>query len=320
MDINKYVDYLDTFIKDYNGKTMSNQIDESHGITHMTMVLKHATEALNNWTGRPIDEKEIFKVRLAALLHDIDDSKYFDNNHYENAKYILDQVDKDSNILSEKDKNDIIQMIEWVSSSKNGDRIPPEAVGKEYLLYPRYADRLEALGIIGLERTLHYTLNKAQKEGKYDNKNNIFLTEYPETLFIKKGDVLVDTKRATDLEDLYNNIATLERYQSYSKGSKSMMDHFYDKLLRLGKYPIDNVYFNAETQKRQGPLEDIALEFGRNPDMTERELKALMESKISHVGGKRIKRVDKTRVNKKRTNKKRNNKRRTNKKRNNKNK
>lgn len=284
MDIKKYVDYLDEFIQEYNVKTdPSRQIDESHGIKHMTMVLDHATRALEEWN-KPIDEKEVFKVRLAALLHDIDDSKYFGENEYENANHILDEMDKDSKVLSSKDKEDIIQMIKWVSSSKNGDKIPEEAVGKEYLLYPRYADRLEALGVIGLERTLHYTLNKAKKEGKYDEKKKEFLTEAPETLFIKNGSK-EDTKRASNLEDLYNNVATLERYESYSKGSNSMMDHFYDKLLRLGKYPIKNKYFELETEKRQEPLETIALEFGRNPDMTEIELKELMETKIGMHGG-----------------------------------
>ena len=147
------------------------------------MVLDHAKSALNEWTGQPIPGKEKFKVQLAALLHDIDDSKYFGDNDYENAKLILHEVDRDTNILSLRDKNDVIQMIKWVSSTKNGDDIPDKVVGKEYLLYPRYADRLEALGIIGLERTLHYTLNVAKNEGKYDKEGDVFLTEYPETLF-----------------------------------------------------------------------------------------------------------------------------------------
>ena len=39
------------------------------------------------------------------------------------------------------------------------------------------------------------------------------------------------------------------------------MDHFYDKLLRLGTYPISNRYFDSETRDRIKPLVDFCLEF-----------------------------------------------------------
>jgi uncharacterized protein len=193
-----------------------------------------------------ISEKEQTKVKLAALLHDIDDTKYFpDNKNYENARQILTETINDE--LSNSDIEDIIKMISWVSSSKNGDTIPEEAY-KEYLLYPRYADRLEALGLIGLWRTLEYTLTK---------KARLFTD---------------DTPRAQNEKDLFENIATLDRYKKYSGASVSMMDHFYDKLLRLGVYPIYNKYFDSETKKRQQPLIDVALYFGSHRSITEKEL------------------------------------------------
>ena len=36
-----------------------------------------------------------------------------------------------------------------------------------------------------------------------------------------------------------------------------MLDHFYDKLLRLGKFPITNKYLNNESKKRIKPLLDF---------------------------------------------------------------
>lgn len=284
-DLEIYIGALSKFIDDYNAiTTPDKQIDESHGIIHMTTVLKHAKNALAQWSGDEIEPKEIFKVELAALFHDIDDSKYFpDNHHYQNAREILKNVNATTLHFSESDINDIIQMIGWVSSSGNGDMIPEKAIGKEYLLYPRYADRLEALGIIGLERTLHYTLNKAKGSGKYSDEEG-FKTERPEILFNNQ------TKRAESkdgsgsiesyLENLYEDIATVDRYNNYKGKSITMIDHFYDKLLRLGKYPIRNSYFDIETEKRQKPLEYIIIEFSKRPDITESELKELMESVI----------------------------------------
>ena len=242
---NKYIDALSEFIDSHNSSNPEHFIDDSHGIHHMLTVLYHASNALCLVDST---EKEKTKVKLAALLHDIDDAKYFPNNkNYENARQILSNTVSDKDELSCSDIDDIIKMISWVSSSKNGDVIPEEARNKEYLLYPRYADRLEALGITGIWRTLEYTLKKGAP------------------LFTR------DTLKAHNEEDLFTNIATPERYKQYSGASSSMMDHFYDKLLRLGVYPIRNKYFDSETEKRQQPLIDIALYFGKN-SITEAEL------------------------------------------------
>ena len=81
------------------------------------------------------------------------------------------------------------------------------------MLFPRYADRLEAIGLIGVERTLEYTLKKGQP---------LFLEE---------------TAKGKTVDEL-NEIATKERYDSYVSKSVSMFDHFYDKLLHLGNFPI----------------------------------------------------------------------------------
>ena len=60
-----------------------------------------------------------------------------------------------------------------------------------------------------------------------------------------------------------------------------MIDHFYDKLLRLGVYPIKNEYFESETKKRQQPLIDTILYFGNSSDdLTEDELKNYIEKYI----------------------------------------
>jgi uncharacterized protein len=256
--INKiYIRALNDFIKEHN-KTVDSakQIDDSHGVYHTLMVLCHTEKALNAYKKQDdISEIDILKVKLAALLHDIDDSKYFENNtEYQNARIILENT----HTLSPDNINDIIKMISWVSASKNGDNIPDECIGKEYMLYPRYADRLEAIGIIGVERTLEYTLHKNQP------------------LCIPK-----DSNPKITIEQIYDDIATEERYKKYTGKSISMMDHFYDKLLRLGKYPIRNKYFDDECAKRQKPLEDIALLYEKQGYIKEEEVREYIEKNKS---------------------------------------
>jgi len=249
----KYIDALNSFINEHNSNPDNKYIDSSHGILHMITVLQHTKKALISWesSNGPIDNREKLIIMLAALFHDIDDSKYFpDNNEYQNARNILTKI-QDSD-LTPDEINEIIKIISWVSSSKNGDMIPEKIIGKEYYLYPRYSDRLEALGIIGLERTLHYTKNK---------NGNLFDES---------------TLRAKNEEDLFENIATEERYLNYNGKSKTMIDHFYDKLLRLGKYPIYNEYFNKICEERIQPLIKIVLEFGERQDITQDELEELI--------------------------------------------
>ncbi len=271
----KYIETLDSFINSYNEdakkinsllqpddikKLGRKIIDPSHGLEHALMVLCHAEKALESYkqNGGKISEQDELNVKLAALLHDIDDHKYFkNNNNFENARHILMSSGLDNDNIEE-----IVKMISWVSSSINGDRIPDEVSksGKYYMLYPRYSDRLEAIGIIGLERTLEYTL-----------KQNAPLS--------------IDKKPTPDMtiKQIYNEIATPERYASYSGESISMMDHFYDKLLRLGKYPIRNEYFDEQCTVRQKPLEDIAVRFEQHGTISEDEVRKYIKDN-EHIG------------------------------------
>jgi uncharacterized protein len=186
-------------------------------------------------------------VLLAALLHDADDGKFFpDNKHNENLRLVL--FDKTSEFI-----NLVIDMVNLVSSSKNGDSIPPEIIGNEWKLIPRYADRLEAIGLIGIERCYIYS-----------KKANMPL-------------YLEDTPKPKTEDDLWS-IATIERYQSYNGNSKSMIDHYYDKLLRLTFFPIQNKYFEEECNKRRKPVVDFILQFGKNEKITNEEIELYLKN------------------------------------------
>jgi hypothetical protein len=92
----KYIFALTNFINQYNENTeLDQQIDESHGLLHALMVLHHASNAIVSYNFENPDnlilENDILNIKLASLLHDVDDSKYFPDNHnYENARMILE--------------------------------------------------------------------------------------------------------------------------------------------------------------------------------------------------------------------------------------
>ena len=97
------------------------------------------------------------EVLVAALLHDVDDHKYFPNqsNSYENAKSILNAAQVP---LCSWER--ILFMIDAVSCSKNGNIVPARVAesGAYQMLIPRYADRIEAVGAKGVVRSYRYNL------------------------------------------------------------------------------------------------------------------------------------------------------------------
>lgn len=143
-------------IFDYNvaKKLLRNilkDVDESHSINHANKVLLHVIEAIKE--NPNITEETNYILQLASFLHDADDHKYFPNNkNYENARKIISELAKEpgSNILERKEE--IIRLISLVSCSENGNN----TVKNDIDLYPRYADRLESIGKIGIYRCYLY--------------------------------------------------------------------------------------------------------------------------------------------------------------------
>lgn len=248
---------LSTIINELKEIFQSHKVCPSHGIEHAIKVMNHANEALQEEYELPDDIK--FCVLLAALLHDADDRKFFPTHlNYENARHILRNTIFAQSISKTVElKNLIIQMISLVSCSKNGDNIPVEIQKnprKEWMLYPRYADRIEALGLVGIKRCYQYTLTAKMP------------------LFCKKTSTDPGTPKVSNEKELWK-IATEKRYQEYTTGklgnSKSMIDHYYDKLLRIGFFPIENNYLKEMGKRGIQPLIDFVLEFSRTGSISE---------------------------------------------------
>lgn len=204
----------------------------SHGIDHARRVMKHARLAIAHDDTLRHMYIEKLAIVLAALLHDADDRKYFPNNkNYENARSIVQKLCPGIEPL-------VISMIGYVSTSSNGNSIPAEAIDRPWLLYPRWADRLEAIGWIGIVRAWEYTI---------ETNRPLFTDETPK----------VQTEH-----ELWD-IATKQRYEEYKGKSASMMDHYYDKLLHICNFNSCNRYFQNESSARLEPLIDMCLAFGQ---------------------------------------------------------
>ncbi len=237
--MNKFVDRLNNIFTSAN-------VCKSHGIDHAIAVMAHADLAIKSKNYK-ISNRLKDAVKLAALLHDADDRKFFPaHKKYENLKLVLH--DKPSSFVDL-----VVRMVSLVSSAANADRIPPDAVGKEWMLIPRYADRVEALGIIGVERCFQY--NKTKQRPMY----------------------VESTLKAKSEEEIFQ-IATEERYNAYVGNSNSMIDHYYDKLLRISNVPIDNNYLVQLARERQQVTIRFILYFGSLEAMSEKDVDQFIEN------------------------------------------
>ncbi len=205
------------------GKMLKN-VCSSHGLQHAQNVMITAKNALKFETNLTQIQRQA--VVLASLLHDADDHKFFPNNrNYENARFILRNKSCDFVEL-------VIEMISLVSCSTNGNSTIPE----EYKLIPRYADRLEAIGITGIKRAFVYS----------------------KTIGLPL--ILFESCRPKCLQEL-NIIANYERFANYKGKSKSMIDHFYDKLLHIGNVTIHNNWLIENCKKQNEIMKQFVLEF-----------------------------------------------------------
>jgi len=214
-----------------------NSVCPSHGLQHAMAVVRHTEKALQaSGFLATMSNDEILTVLLAALLHDADDRKLFPKNPvgaYINARRIMEAVNSSLTLR-------VLQLVKLVSTSENGNSIPVEAKERPYVLYPRYADRLEALGEIGIWRCWQFTQT---------SQRPFFL----------------ETTPRVKTENELKRVATPERFEQYQKTGKSesMMDHFYDKLLHIGHLHSGNSYLEMEAAKRYRQMVTFVLEFGQ---------------------------------------------------------
>lgn len=231
-------------------------ISYSHGLDHAKRVTQHVIEAIrcyhSNEKKPAFTPSQVVALYLAALYHDADDSKYFvgvtDHARSMSTRILHNFVDPSVEDFGVKHREKILSrimlMIQYVSFRSNGNQVPPLARNEPEVLWPRFADRLEAIGYVGIIRTYQYTMEKGLK----------FSSKHAPTPLNEK--------------ELWAYV-TESRYKDYLKnGSQSMMDHFYDKLLQIPagfkENVVKNQYLLNEARKRVKPLLEICLAYGKH--------------------------------------------------------
>jgi len=171
-------------------KNIYNQFDASHDFQHIERVLQNAEAILAT---EPLADAEL--VRLAVLLHDVSDKKYTDSKDTEN------QLINTLPIVDEK-KDHIREIIASVSFN-GGNELPAKTIEAKIV---RDADRLDAIGAVGIARTFAYGGAKGRKlyddeeeartamsEEEYRKKSTASVTHFYEKLLLLK-DLMVTEK------------------------------------------------------------------------------------------------------------------------------
>ena len=176
----------------------NSEKDDIHGYPHTKRVYE-----LSLQIGKKMDAN-LFILKISALLHDIGRIKEkissFKENHAElSANMALQFLNTTKFEISDNDKHNIIHCIQARSFSNN---IVPETLEAKIL---SDADKLDALGAIGIYRTIAFTL---KKQGGIPQ-----VIEHLENKILKLKDLLhldITRKMAEDRQqiilDFYNKI------------------------------------------------------------------------------------------------------------------
>lgn len=171
--IKRAIDYVENI---FDGNS------DGHGADHSLRVYENALNI------RKAYECNELHVDLAALLHDVDDHKLFNNKNNENARKFLIENDFDSEAIE-----DIIEIINSVSFTKN-KRTKPKTLEASIV---QDADRIDAIGAIGVARTFMYS-------GKNSRGIEDSLKHFDEKLLLLKDMMNTDeAKRLAEERDSF---------------------------------------------------------------------------------------------------------------------
>lgn len=145
-----------------------------HDDSHTMRVYKNALQI-----AEAEKDADLEIVTLGALLHDADDHKLFQTENNANARAFL----KQQNVPQEKAEQ-IIKAINSVSFSQNRGRRPETLEGK----IVQDADRLDALGAVGVARTFAYG-------GEHGRSLDSSIAHFHEKLLLLKDEMNTETGR-----------------------------------------------------------------------------------------------------------------------------
>jgi uncharacterized protein len=199
-----------TFLKD-----ILKHRDESHGIEHALAVKDNAMTILTNTVGLDTGYEKI--IELSALFHDVCDHKYAHDVIDEHLSLKLEQfLHSEEDRIGEKNlAKNVSEVIKEISYSRelmalNKNEPPPWTKLPSHLQFCRNvvsdADKLEALGLVGIERCLQYqkeinpfgTQQEINKKALFHMKDKLinlpkFMnTQYGKCLVISQHQIMID--------------------------------------------------------------------------------------------------------------------------------
>lgn len=156
------------FAKDY-----MKRYDDSHSIEHAIRVKNMATRLA---IAENLDDDQIFIIQLAALTHDVNDSKY-NNNSEDTQENILRGFF--SNLINDK------MLLENIITTACNVSLSIELANENRIKSieldcVRDADRIDSLGAIGISRYFTYGIVKRQSDissiiENIENRTNILM-------------------------------------------------------------------------------------------------------------------------------------------------
>lgn len=203
--IQKTIDFVKTSLSDAEG---------GHDWWHIYRVWKTARHIAQ------IENVDLFVVELGALLHDIADSKFHDGNEEigpERAKLFLQSLQVKNEVIDH-----VVNIIENISFK--GGKLTQKFRSPE-LDVIQDADRLDALGAIGIARTFNYGGFKGRTIYNPEIKPNLHLTkeEYKNS-------------EAPTLNHFYEKLLLLKDRMNTETGSKMAEERHAFMLLYLDQF------------------------------------------------------------------------------------
>ena len=185
-----------------------------HDYLHAYRVWKNAMQICEK------EEADVFVVQLAALLHDISDWKFNGGDLTLGSKVASDFL-KQLNV-----DEDVIEHVSYIiqNVSFKGAKVKNSILSKEGQIV-QDADRLDALGAIGIARTFAY--------GGFKNRE-IYNPDIPPQIH--------------------------ESFEQYKNSASPAVNHFYEKLLLL-KDLMNTVAGKELAEKRHAFMEKFLEEF-----------------------------------------------------------
>lgn len=200
--------------KDYVKSILENE-SSGHDYWHTIRVFNLAT------TLQKIDGGNLKTIQLSALLHDVDDYKIFGDNAktLPNANKFLNEHN-----VSEEEIKHINDIINSISFKGVDTKIPETLEGK----IVQDADRLDAIGAIGIARTFAYGGNKGRTIHipNCKHKENMTKEEYKKN----EGTTINHFyEKLLLLEDMMNTSYAKELAHNRTEYMKEFLNEFYNE-------------------------------------------------------------------------------------------